>query len=100
MNIPFSDGQTDLLDVPLEQDIPIDVRNLFEKLTLQIINTGRKRYSADSILHRIRWHFSIEHGNRDFKCNDHWTSELARWFHNKHPEHAGFFVTRKSRFDA
>ena len=99
MNVPFRDGQTDLLDEPLEQDIPAVVRDKFESLALQVINLGYLKYSARTIIHRIRWHQQIERGNREFKCNNNWTPELARWFHNKHPQHNGFFETRCSRFD-
>ena len=75
--------------------IPPDVCNLFERLALQIHGTGRKRYSADAILHRVRWHFDIEKNNRGFKANNNWTAPLARWFLAKHPECAGFFELRE-----
>lgn len=77
-------------------DIPADVLGLFEELTFSAIRAGRKRYSSDAILHRIRWHYQIERGDDQFKCNDHWTAKLSRWFMEKHPEHAGFFETRRS----
>lgn len=76
-------------------DIPPEVLDMFERLTLYAIDRGRRRYSADAILHRIRWEMQIEKGDREFKCNDHWTSVLSRWFMDRHPEHAGFFETRK-----
>ena len=77
-------------------DVPPEVVRLFEQLTFEIMNRGFTRYSSDAILHRIRWHFHIERGERDFKCNNNWTSKMARWFIAKHPEHASFFETRKS----
>jgi hypothetical protein len=75
--------------------IPDDVKSLFEKFASETIGRGYGRYSADAILHRIRWTMQIERGLRDYKCNDHWTSALARWFMDKHPEHSGFFELRK-----
>jgi hypothetical protein len=74
--------------------IPPGVVDLFERLTYQLINMGRKHYSSDAILHRIRWHFDVEKGDEDFKCNNNWTAELARWFMDIHPEHDGFFELR------
>jgi hypothetical protein len=73
--------------------IPDEVVALFEQLALSL-SADRKRYSADAILHRIRWHFTVERGDRDFKCNDHWTATLSRWFMVKYPHLNGFFETR------
>lgn len=66
--------------------IPIAVCFHFEKLALELAGLGWKRYSADAILHRIRWHMHVERGDRSFKCNDHFTAPLARWFLDRHPE--------------
>jgi hypothetical protein len=55
------------------------------------------RYSSDAVLHRIRWEYQIERGIREFKCNDHWTAPLARWFLKKHPHMDGFFELRQAR---
>lgn len=79
---------------PLPEGIPEDVAALYEKLTLDVIASGFVRYSSDAILHRIRWFHHVERGDVDFKCNDHWTAPLARWFMALHPSHAGFFETR------
>jgi len=83
----------------LVEQIPKDVCELFERFTFQVINTGRSHYSSDAILHRIRWHAHIEQHDDDFKCNDHWTSALSRWFMERHPQHTGFFETRRLRKD-
>ena len=74
--------------------IPPEVSQIFDRLALDLIQRGWSRYSSDAILHRIRWHFRVERGDRDFKCNDHWTARLSRWWMDKHPEHDGFFETR------
>ena len=55
---------------------------------------GHQHYSADAILHRIRWEFQIVRGMRKFKANNNWTAPLARWFLNRHPEMPGFFSLR------
>ncbi|MBR1206596.1 MULTISPECIES: hypothetical protein [unclassified Bradyrhizobium] len=75
--------------------VPLNVCQQFERLALEVRNVGYDRYSADAILHRIRWHERIERGNRAFRCNDHWTAPLARWFLQIHPEAKGFFELRE-----
>ena len=79
--------------------VPNDVADKFEQLALKISRDGWPKYSARAIMERIRWHMHIEQGNRDFKCNDHWTPVLARWFIAEHPEFDGFFETRRAASD-
>jgi hypothetical protein len=76
--------------------IPHDVCELFEQLALQIRGQGFARYSARAILHRIRWHYHIERGMREFKCNNNWTPTMARWCLNRNPQLEGFFELRSS----
>lgn len=87
----------DLFTIIPPEEIPAEVSALFEQEALKVRQAGFERYSADAILHRIRWHFQVEQGQREFKCNDHWTAPLARWFLAKHPELPGFFETRERR---
>lgn len=84
------------------EGIPPDVCVLFEKLALQVAKAGHSRYSADAVLHRIRWYEHIDKGNREFKLNDHWTAPLSRWFLARHPDLAKqkFFETRVRRTEA
>jgi hypothetical protein len=81
------------------EGVPVDVCASFERLALEVRGLGFKRYSADAILHRVRWHMHVERGNRAFKANNNWTAPLARWFLENHPEAAGFFELRE-RVDA
>src|SRR5215475_1663948 len=81
---------------PPPTGVPPEVLALFEKLALQIKGDGFSRYSADAILHRIRWHFHMERGMRDFKCNNNWTSAMARWAISRHPKLVEFFELRRS----
>lgn len=74
--------------------IPADVCAKFVSLAREVKERGFVRYSADAILHRIRWHYRIDRGERDFKCNDHWTSRLSRWAMDAHPDLDGLFETR------
>lgn len=81
------------------EGIPSDVAVLFERFTKETIAAGMTRYSADAVLHRIRWFHHVERGDREFKCNDHWSAVLARWFLARYPQHHGFFElrTRKAK---
>jgi len=81
---------------PMPSQVPLDVCHLFEKLALQVWDAGFERYSARAILHRIRWHYDIEKGDREFKANNNWTPALARWFMARHPECGDFFKIRAS----
>lgn len=76
--------------------IPSEVSELFDQLAHKLIADGWPRYSARAILHRIRWHFRVEKGRREFKCNNNWTPALARWWMAKNPSHSEFFETRAS----
>ena len=56
-----------------------------------------ERSSSDMVLHRIRWYARIERGEREFKCNNNWTSALARWAMSVDPDLLGFFELRECR---
>lgn len=75
--------------------IPQRVFDLFEQIAFSLYSKGWETYSADAILHRIRWHMRIDKGERDFKCNNNWTSTLARWCMKKNQQLHGFFETRE-----
>jgi hypothetical protein len=74
--------------------IPPAICDQFEQLALAIRSQGWKRYSADALLHRIRFHWQIERGDRGFKADNNWTAPLARWFLARHPDAKGFFELR------
>lgn len=76
--------------------IPEDVKRHFTRLALALIRAGHPHYSADAILHRIRWHHHVDQGDREFKANNNWTPALAREFHREYPAHKDFFQTRQS----
>lgn len=79
------------------QHIPEDVRALYEQLALDVAAAGFERYSSRAILHRIRWHYHVEYGQRAFKCNNSWSPLLARWFVYLYPEYKDLFVIKYSR---
>jgi len=76
-------------------DIPIEVCDKFLQLAHQAKAAHLRSYSADAVLHQIRWFFRVERSNSSFKCNNNWTAPLARWAMSTQPELKGFFRTRK-----
>ncbi len=77
------------------EDIPAEVRLLFEALALDLHRDGFTRYSADAILHRIRWEMHVGRGNRAFVANNNWAAPLARWFMARNPACGKFFELRE-----
>lgn len=76
------------------------VYQLFRRFTLEAVNAGRKRFSARTVLHRIRWYTAVETADPSgFKVNDHWSPFYARMFIEDHPHLEGLFVTRTAYAD-
>jgi len=75
-------------------DIPPDVEEMFNDAALSLIAKGWRRFSADAILHHIRWQSRVERGST-YKVNNNWSSELSRRFARSYPQHASFFERRQ-----
>lgn len=73
------------------------VYRLFERFTLEAIAAGHHHYSADAIVHRIRWHTGVETRGDEFKINNNYVRFMARRFAAEHSQHAGFFRAREQR---
>jgi tRNA A37 threonylcarbamoyladenosine biosynthesis protein TsaE len=76
-----------------------DVYRLFVQFAHELAEHGLKKYSADAILHRIRWHYvtsasAILEG-REFKINNNYSSRYARKLSAEYPRFNGFFAFRK-----
>lgn len=64
----------------------------------KIIKKGAKHYSADALLHVVRFNFFMEGSiGEDFKINNDYSCGYARAFHRKHPQHEGFFELRETK---
>ena len=74
--------------------IPLEVCDKFIQLARKVKELHYRRYSADAILHQIRWFYTIEQKRAHFKINNNWSSLLARWAMDHHPDLQGFFETR------
>jgi hypothetical protein len=79
------------------------IGQMFDAITIGLIERRCKRYSADAILHQVRWEtmFRVTHtwGSGVFKINDHWSACYARRFLDQYPQHEGFFELRTSEID-
>ena len=66
----------------------------FKEATFALIKVGRKHFSADAILHSIRFN-TVLRGGTDFKINNNYSSMYSRLFTANFPEHKDFFEQRK-----
>lgn len=67
---------------------------VFCQTTLDAIEKGFTRLSADFILHVMRWEKRVEE-----KLNNNWSAHYSRMFVKDHPNHRGVFETRRSLAD-
>lgn len=74
------------------------VYDKFKETSFQAIVNGYKNTSSDFILHIVRWETNVG-GNDIFKINNNYSAFYGRLFMKDHPEHTGFFRTRKSAAD-
>lgn len=82
------------------------VWGLFVKFTCDLINAGHTHYSADAVLHRIRWHTNVETrragltpAGEELKLNNNYAAFYSRKWDDNYPEHRDFFQKRKSAAD-
>lgn len=79
--------------------VPLEVITLFEKLALEAAAAGWEHYSARAVAERIRWHYHVDIGNRDFKLGNNWVPYMSRWFMLTYPHLDGFFFKRTANAD-
>ena len=70
-----------------------EIWEAFKTLSFQLIKAGRSHFSADAILHTIRFNTAIR-GCLDFKINNDYSSMYSRLFTANFPEHKDFFEQR------
>jgi hypothetical protein len=74
---------------------------MFERFTFEMIRRGFQHYSADAVLHRVRWETAMPlEDDSSFKINNNWSCCYARKFRDRYPAHAEFFRLRVSQVDA
>ena len=76
-----------------------EVFDLFVAFSRELLTAGHESYSADAILHRIRWHFDVnEKRDSGFKINNNFSSRYARKLAAINPiEFGSFFRFRNLR---
>lgn len=67
----------------------------FCRFAFQVINAGKKRYSADAILHQIRWHVDIETRGDLVKINNDFARPYGDLFAATYPDHSTLFEKRR-----
>jgi hypothetical protein len=67
----------------------------FCRFAFQVIKAGKKRYSADAILHQIRWHVDIETRGDLVKVNNDFARCFGDLFCATYPVHSDLFERRK-----
>lgn len=68
-----------------------DVYIQFAELARQMKASGRKRYSAETIVNVLRWHTDLKTEGEEFKISNDFRSMYARLFVFRNPEFEGFF---------
>ena len=100
-------AQPDLFRRAAERDFWVfhadnpQVYRLFCKFADDVVRSGRSRYSARTILHRIRWYTTVETDDptASVKINDHWSPFYARLYEKDHPNAGELFEKRRSIAD-
>ncbi len=77
-----------------------EVYVLFKKYARQAARAGRKNFGVAMIWERMRWHTLVETQGDSYKLNNNHRAYYARMFMEEHPQHAGFFRTRRVKNEA
>lgn len=72
------------------------VYSMFKIFACQLRQGGLSHYGSKAIMERIRWHFEVEHKQKDFKVNNNYASCYARLLMREAPEFKGFFELRNT----
>ena len=72
---------------------------LFEVYTFDTIRSGKTKTSAWLIVNRIRWEVQMKTIGDEYKIQNGYIQYYARLFMKNHPQHFGFFDTKKIKGD-
>jgi hypothetical protein len=75
------------------------VYGLFKRFALEALQAGHRHYSADAILHRIRWWTSVETRGDAYKINNNHAAWYARKLAADDKRFKEFFRNRASVAD-
>ncbi len=68
---------------------------LFQLFAFEAQTAGHKHFSADAIMHRVRWETSVRTSGELFKINNNHVAYYARRLMETIPSFKGFFRTRR-----
>jgi hypothetical protein len=72
-----------------------EVYDLFARFAHELRYAGRTRYSARTIVERIRWHYAVNPDHDGgFKINDWFSAHYGRLLVQREPDFAGMFEMR------
>lgn len=74
---------------------------LFEQLAMSRVRL-KMRFGVKALVEAVRWHYAIERTDQDaeWKLNNNYTSEIARWLVARHPEIGQFIELRRAGSEA
>lgn len=75
-----------------------EVWEMFERFTFEAIEAGHTRLSPWLIINMIRWETTVR-TTGEFKIKNDYIAYYSRLFMALHPEHDGFFKTKRMKQD-
>lgn len=78
-------------------DANFHVWSQFEAEAYRVWLTGRKRYSAHTVIEYLRHYTLVADKDAEFKLNEKWSSSIARLYAVMHPAQRDFFEFRERR---
>lgn len=63
-----------------------EAMSLFEELALRASRFGQRKFGVKALAERVRWEFSIERGQDEFKVNNNHVAHIARELIRRRPE--------------
>jgi hypothetical protein len=75
-----------------------EVYELFRRFAHQLWSRGFRKYSADAIIHQIRWTVALDRGpDEQFKISNNYVTWYARMLIHNEPQFKNFFSIRELR---
>lgn len=73
------------------------VYELFKDYAFELLKAGRARYSARTVVERVRWHMDTQTTGAEFRINNNYSPVYGRMFLIEYPQYAAFFELRAVR---
>lgn len=71
----------------------------FQQVAIEAIQAGMTHWSADAVMHVVRFQTAVREKGSTFKINNDNIAGYARLFLLHYPQYAGFFELRRSKAD-